>query len=103
MVRGPGDHHFCPLFGRRIYWGGVGGCYEIAEVREGELDMKWIPEPIDVEQANVVCEQCGWHRAAEWPDDGTVTGAPLSAEQLREIVERNRRVAEEEALEEAEE
>ena len=64
--RGPLDKHDCPLFGEEIFWGGAGGCCEVQEVREDGMDLELFPGEIDVEKANVVCEQCRWCYVNEW-------------------------------------
>lgn len=66
--RGPEATHNCPLFDRRIYWGGAGGCCEVQEVREDNMDIELFPEDIDVEKANEVCEKCRWCYVAEQED-----------------------------------
>ncbi len=58
--RQPDDTHFCPLFQRTIFWGGCGGCVEVQEVREDNMDMELFPEPFDVKRANEACEKCRW-------------------------------------------
>ncbi|MEG1396093.1 MAG: hypothetical protein RSC82_03860, partial [Oscillospiraceae bacterium] len=55
------DTHDCPLFDRPIYWGGCGGCVEVQEVREDNMDKELFPEPFDLKKAEKVCEQCRWH------------------------------------------
>lgn len=60
-MRRPTDTHDCPLMKRTILWGGPGGCYEVQEVREDNMDMDLLPEPIDIEKANAVCERCKWY------------------------------------------
>ena len=59
-MRHPNDQHFCPLFNRNIYWGGPGGCYEVQEVREDNMDMTLIPQLFDLKQANICCDKCLW-------------------------------------------
>lgn len=61
-MRQPTDTHECPLLQCQILWGGPGGCYEIQEVREDNMDMDLLPEAIDIEKANAICEQCKWYR-----------------------------------------
>lgn len=61
-MRQPTDKHTCPLLQRQIFWGGPGGCYEIQEVREDNMDMEFLPEKIDLQKADSVCEQCQWYR-----------------------------------------
>lgn len=66
--REPSDKHFCPLFDRKIYWGGVGGCCEVQEVREDNMDMELFPRPIDTRKANIMCEKCRWCYVCEQED-----------------------------------
>lgn len=42
-AREPAERHFCPLFQREISWGGAGGCYEVQEVREDNMDAELLP------------------------------------------------------------
>ena len=58
MVRSPMEKHYCPLYGRETIWS---ECVEVQEVREDEMDMKWLREPIDIQKANEICEKCRWH------------------------------------------
>lgn len=58
MARSPIAKHECPLYGRETIWS---ECVEVQEVREGEMDAKWIREPFDASKANEVCEQCKWY------------------------------------------
>ena len=67
-MRHPRDKHICPLFGREIYWGGVGGCVEVQEVREDSMDAELFPEEFDLNRANDICEKCRWHYVNEWND-----------------------------------
>lgn len=67
-MRHPSDQHMCPLFEKSIFWGGMGGCYEVQEVREDNMDIELFPGHIDVEKANAVCEQCRWCYVNEWND-----------------------------------
>lgn len=60
-MRKPTDKYECPLLGHTIQWGGPGGCYEVQEVREDNMDMDMLPEPIDIEKANKICEKCRWY------------------------------------------
>lgn len=64
-MRQPEDRHECPLMNRTIFWGGVGGCYEIQEVRDDNMDMDLLPEPFDLEKADEICENCRWHYVSE--------------------------------------
>lgn len=58
MARSVDEKHSCPLYRRSIYWG---ECYEVQEVREDNMDMKWLLEPIDIDKANEICEKCRWY------------------------------------------
>lgn len=58
MARSADAKHRCPLYDRDIYWG---ECYEVQEVREDNMDMKWLLEPIDLDRANEICEKCRWY------------------------------------------
>lgn len=58
MAKTHDDKFLCPLYGREILYG---ECYEVQEVREDSMDPKWLIEPMDVEQANVICEKCRWY------------------------------------------
>ena len=53
-AREPAERHFCPLFQREISWGGAGGCYEVQEVREDNMDAELLPEPFDLNKAEDV-------------------------------------------------
>ena len=33
----------------------------VQEVREDEMDAKWLREPFDLKKANEVCERCKWY------------------------------------------
>lgn len=57
-MRQPDDKHYCPLLGREIFWGGIGGCVEVQEVREDSMDADFLPFKFDLERANEVCEKC---------------------------------------------
>lgn len=59
-MRHPNEIHFCPLYNRQIFWGGAGGCVEVQEVREDNMDMELLPEPFNISKANTVCEKCRW-------------------------------------------
>lgn len=63
-MRKPEDQHDCPLLKHRIYWGGCGGCYEVQEVRQDNMDMELFPEPFDLNEANTACEKCQWYNVA---------------------------------------
>lgn len=58
MARSPIAKHECPLYGRETIWS---ECYEVQEVREDEMDVKWLREPFDMEKANEACEKCKWY------------------------------------------
>lgn len=57
MVRSANEKHFCPLYNREIYWS---ECYEVQEVREGEMEMNLLYEPFEAEKADECCSRCGW-------------------------------------------
>lgn len=57
-MRRPDDKHICPLMNREILWG---DCVEVQEVREDNMDMDLLAEPVDLEKAKVICEkECRW-------------------------------------------
>nr|DAF30809.1 MAG TPA: hypothetical protein [Caudoviricetes sp.] len=58
MARSPISRHDCPLYGREATWT---ECVEVQEVREDEMDAKWLREPFDLKKANEVCERCKWY------------------------------------------
>ena len=58
MARSPVAKHKCPLYDREISWS---ECYEVQEVREDEMDAKWLREPFDMGKANEVCQKCKWY------------------------------------------
>lgn len=58
MARSPISRHDCPLYGREATWA---ECVEVQEVREDEMDAKWLREPFDLKKANEVCERCKWY------------------------------------------
>lgn len=58
MARSPIAKHECPLYGRETIWS---ECVEVQEVREDEMDAKWLREPFDASKANEVCEKCKWY------------------------------------------
>lgn len=62
MAKDHDDKCICSLYGREILYG---ECYEVQEVREDEMDMKWLLEPIDIDQANEICEKCRWFVVGE--------------------------------------
>ncbi len=59
-MRHPSDTHYCPLLREEIFWDGEGGCYEIQEVRDDNMDVDFLPFTLDIEQANDICEKCRW-------------------------------------------
>jgi len=59
-MRHPNDRHYCPLKKREIFWGGYGGCVEIQEVRDDNMDMELLPEPFDLIDAQRICEKGRW-------------------------------------------
>lgn len=57
-MRSPNEKHFCPLMDREIFWG---DCVEVQEVREDNMDMELLAEPINLNEAERVCEgECRW-------------------------------------------
>lgn len=58
MARSPNEEHKCPLYNRNVTWS---ECYEVQEVREDEMDAKWLAEPFDSRKADDVCEKCRWY------------------------------------------
>lgn len=58
MAKHHDDRRICPLYSREILYG---ECYEVQEVRDDNMDMKWLMEPIDVDKANEICEKCRWY------------------------------------------
>ena len=58
MARSPISRHDCPLYGRETTWT---ECVEVQEVREDEMDAKWLREQFDLKKANEVCERCKWY------------------------------------------
>ena len=56
-MRHPSDMHHCPLLEKEIFWGGEGGCVEIQEVREDNMDAEFLPFELDIERANDICEK----------------------------------------------
>lgn len=64
-MRSPDDKNYCPLFQKTILWGGAGGCYEVQEAREDNMDAELFPNDIDIAKANSICQKCGWYRAED--------------------------------------
>lgn len=58
MARSPIAKHDCPLYGRETIWS---ECVEVQEVREDEMDAKWLRESFDMDKANEACEKCRWY------------------------------------------
>ena len=58
MAKNHDDICICPLYGREISYG---ECYEVQEVREDEMDAKWLRESFDMDKANEVCGKCRWY------------------------------------------
>ena len=57
-MRRPNDVHICPLMEKEISWS---ECVEVQEVREDNMDMGFLSQPIDLEKANTACEKkCRW-------------------------------------------
>lgn len=57
MARSPIEKHCCPLYDRETTWS---ECVEVQEVREDEMDAKWLREPFDIDKASDACEKCKW-------------------------------------------
>lgn len=75
MAKNHDDTHMCPLYGREVFYG---ECYEVQEVREDEMDMKWLMEPIDIDRANEICEKCKWYIVNAYAHgDGSSVLSPL--------------------------
>ncbi len=62
MAKNHDDSCICPLYGRKILYG---ECYEVQEVRDDEMDMKFLMEPFDPNIANEICEKCKWYAIEE--------------------------------------
>jgi len=63
-MRHPDDKHYCPLYEREVFWG---DCYEVQEVREDNMDMELLVEPIDLDIAEKKCDhECRWCYVREW-------------------------------------
>lgn len=58
MAKNHDDKRICPLYEREILYG---ECYEVQEVRDENMDVKLLLEPIDVDKANEICEKCRWY------------------------------------------
>lgn len=49
----------CPLLNRKIcreY------CLEIGDVRNDDMDIEHIEDRFNIDEANKICEECGWDR-----------------------------------------
>nr|DAP82312.1 MAG TPA: hypothetical protein [Caudoviricetes sp.] len=64
-MRHPDEKHYCKLLRHDIFWGGCGGCYEVQEVREDNMDMELFPEPFDLDDAKKICGKCRWCNVTE--------------------------------------
>lgn len=58
MARSSNERHYCPLYKREAIWS---ECVEVQEVREDEMDEKWLREKFDMDEANDLCEKCKWY------------------------------------------
>ena len=67
-MRHPDDKYHCLLLNHEIYWGGAGGCVEVQEVREDNMDMELFPEPFSISEAEKICEKCRWCYVNEWEE-----------------------------------
>jgi hypothetical protein len=61
----PNDMHYCPVLKTMVFFGGEGGCCEIQEVRNDDMDAELLPFELDINKANDLCEVCGWYRDEE--------------------------------------
>ncbi len=48
---------YCPLLCREIR---RAYCFEINEVLDDNMDMEHIEDLLDVEKAEIICQECGW-------------------------------------------
>ncbi len=53
------DKKMCPLLKRMI---SRGYCMEIGDVRKDDMDIEHIEDRFDIDEANKICEKCGWDR-----------------------------------------
>ncbi|WP_027639402.1 hypothetical protein [Clostridium cadaveris] len=53
------DKKMCPLLKRMI---SRGYCMEIGDVRKDDMDIEHIEDRFDIDEANSICEKCGWDR-----------------------------------------
>lgn len=49
----------CPLLNRKIR---RAYCMEIGDVRNDDMDIEHIEDKFDIEEANKICEKCGWDK-----------------------------------------
>ena len=57
MARSSAARHYCPLYECEANWT---VCCEVQEVRECEMDAKWLAEPFVPEKADNMCAGCKW-------------------------------------------
>lgn len=53
------DKKICLLLKRMI---SRGYCMEIGDVRKDDMDIEHIDDRFDIDEANKICEKCGWDR-----------------------------------------
>lgn len=53
------DKKHCPLLNRKI---SRAYCMEIGDVREDDMDIEHIEDKFYIEEANRICEECGWDK-----------------------------------------
>ena len=58
MARNHNEFSKCPLMKREIQYG---ECYEVQEIRNGEMSMSLAVEQFSIQEANTLCEQCRWY------------------------------------------
>lgn len=51
----------CPLLNRKIT---RAYCLEIGDVRNDDMDIEHIEDRFDIEEANKICEKCGWNETS---------------------------------------
>ena len=61
-MRHPDDSHDSPLLKRKVFWG---ECWVIQDIRDENTDMDFAPEPIDLHEAEKICETCRWFQVEE--------------------------------------
>lgn len=47
----------CPLLNRKIC---RAYCLEIGDVRNDDMDIEHIEDRFNIDEANKICEECGW-------------------------------------------